>query len=86
GLFGGLILILLLIISNDYFLERLKAVKWKNLQRFTYPMFLLVIAHSIFYRLNANKEELIMYLYLPMFLVVLVFQLIGIWIKIKKRI
>ena len=30
GLFGGLILILLLIISNDYFLERLKAVKWKK--------------------------------------------------------
>ncbi|WP_026838493.1 ferric reductase-like transmembrane domain-containing protein [Gillisia sp. JM1] len=48
GLFGALILILLLIISNDYFLGKLKAVKWENLQRFTYLMFLLVIAHSIF--------------------------------------
>ena len=84
GLFGVLILILLLIISNDYFLGKLKAIKWKNLQRFAYPMFILVIAHSIFYRLNANKEDLIMYLYLPMFLVVLVFQLIGIWIKMKR--
>jgi len=86
GLFGALILILLLIISNDYFLGKLKAVKWKNLQRFTYLMFLLVIAHSVFYRLNADKEDLIMYLYLPLFLVVLVFQLMGIWLRMKWRV
>ena len=86
GLFGALILIFLLIISNDYFLGKLKAVKWKNLQRFTYLMFLLVIAHSVFYRLNADKEDLIMYLYLPMFLVVLVFQLMGIWLRMKWRV
>ena len=85
GLFGALILILLLIISNDYFLGKLKAVKWKNLQRSTYPMFVLVIAHSVFYRLNADKEDLIMCLYLPLFLVVLVFQLVGIRLKMKGR-
>ena len=86
GLFGVLILILLLIISNDYFLGKLNAVKWKNLQRLTYLMFILVIAHSIFYRLNADKEDLIIYLYLPMFLIVLAFQLIGIWLKMRKRV
>jgi len=84
GLFGALFLILLLIISNDYFLGKLKALKWKNLQRFTYLMFVLVISHSIFYRLNANKEDLIIFLYLPMFFIVLVFQLIGVWLKRKK--
>ncbi len=86
GLFGALILILLLTISNDYFLGKLKAVKWKNLQRSTYLMFLLVIAHSIFYRLNANKEDLIIFLYLPMFFIVLAFQLIGIWLKTSRHI
>lgn len=86
GLFGALILILLLIISNDYLLGKLRAVKWKNLQRFNYLMFLLVIAHSIFYRLNADKEDLIFFLYLPMFLIVLAFQLIGIWLKMRKRV
>jgi sulfoxide reductase heme-binding subunit YedZ len=85
GLFGLLILILLLVISNDYSLGKLKALKWKNLQRFTYLLFILVIAHSVFYRLNAGKEDLIMYLYLPLFLVILVFQLVGIWLKMKKR-
>jgi len=85
GLIGALILILLLAISSDYFLGKLKALKWKSLQRTTYLMFLLVIAHSVFYRLNANKEELILYLYLPLFLVVLVFQLMGVSLKLKKR-
>lgn len=84
GLFGGFILILLLIISNDYYLGKLKASKWKNLQRFAYPMFLLVILHSIFYRLNMDKAALIMYLYLPIFLLVLTFQLIGIRLKTRK--
>jgi len=85
GLFGAIILILLLIISNDYSLSKLKSAKWKNLQRFTYLMFLLVIAHSIFYRLNANKEDLIFLLYLPMFLIVLAFQLTGIYLKKENR-
>lgn len=86
GLFGVFILILLLIISNDYFLGRLKAAKWKNLQRLAYLMYLLVIAHSIFYRLNADKEDLIIFLYIPMFLIVLAFQLIGTWLTIRKRV
>lgn len=86
GLFGTLILILLLVISNDYYVGKLKSVKWKNLQRFTYLMFILVIAHSVFYRLNAGNEDLIFYLYLPLFLVVLVFQLVGIWLKMKKQV
>jgi sulfoxide reductase heme-binding subunit YedZ len=83
GLFGALILILLLVISNDYYVGKLKSIKWKNLQRFTYLMFILVLAHSVFYRLNAGKEDLIFYLYLPLFLVVLVFQLVGVWLKIR---
>lgn len=84
GLLGVLILIFLLVISNDYFLVKYKALKWKNLQRFTYLLFLLVIAHSVFYRLNAEKEDLILYLYLPLFLVILIFQFIGISLKQKE--
>lgn len=85
GLFGASLLILLLGISNDYFLTKLKSLKWKNLQRLTYLMFILVIAHCVFYRLNAKKEDLILYLYLPLFLVVLAFQLIGLWIKSRSK-
>ncbi|MEX2594117.1 MAG: hypothetical protein WD426_15190 [Anditalea sp.] len=85
GLLGALIIILLLAISNDYSLRKLKAGKWKNLQRFTYLMFVFAILHSIFYRINADKEDLIMYLYIPLFMVVLVFQIIGMRLKMRKR-
>ena len=84
GLIGTLIIILLLVISNDYSLRKLKSYKWKNLQRFTYLMFVFAILHSIFYRINADKEDLIMYLYLPLFLGVLIFQIIGVGIKMRK--
>ena len=86
GFVGAIILILLVTISNDYFLGKLKAAKWKNLQRLTYLMFLLVIAHSVFYRLTAGKEDLIIYLYLPLLLIILIVQFVGVWLKMKKRI
>lgn len=86
GLFSTLIIILLLAISNNYSLRKLKAIKWKNLQRYTYLMFVFALLHSIFYRLNANKEDLILYLYLPMFLLVLIFQVIGMRLKMRKRV
>jgi len=86
GLLGVLIIILLLIISNDYFFVRLKASRWKRLQRLTYLMFILVLAHAILYRINANKEELIMFLYIPMLLMVVLFQLIGVWFATRKSV
>ncbi len=84
GVLGAILLVLLLAISNNYFLRKLKAKRWKNLQRFSYLMFILAIAHSIFYRLSANKVDLILYLYLPMFLLILMFQLIGMLLKLQK--
>jgi sulfoxide reductase heme-binding subunit YedZ len=86
GLLGVLIIIFLLIISNDYFFVRLKTSRWKRLQRLTYLMFILVLAHAILYRINANKEELIMFLYIPMLLMVVLFQLIGVWFATRKSV
>ncbi|MEB2786371.1 hypothetical protein [Algoriphagus persicinus] len=85
GLLGALIILFLIAISNNYSMRELKAVKWKNFQRFTYLMFVLVILHSIFYRINANKETLIIYLYLPLFFGVLLFQIIGVVLKIRNK-
>src|SRR5665647_1379871 len=38
GLISALIIILLLITSNDYFLKKLNPQKWKNVQRLSYLM------------------------------------------------
>jgi sulfoxide reductase heme-binding subunit YedZ len=49
GLAATVIVVGLLAISNNFALRRLKARRWKNLQRINYALFGLVIAHAIFY-------------------------------------
>jgi sulfoxide reductase heme-binding subunit YedZ len=85
GIFAALIIILLLSISNDYFLKKLKAAKWKNLQRFAYFMFIFVLAHSVLYRVSANNNHLIYYLYIPIFFIILIIQFYGLRLTIRNR-
>jgi len=47
GLIATLIIILLLLISNDLSIKRFGAKRWKALQRWSYGLFGLVVAHSI---------------------------------------
>jgi len=49
GLAATVIVVGLLVISNDFALRKLKARRWKNLQRLNYVLFALVIAHAIYY-------------------------------------
>jgi sulfoxide reductase heme-binding subunit YedZ len=49
GLVALLIALGLLAISNDFSLRKLKAGPWKWLQRLNYALFVLVIAHAVFY-------------------------------------
>jgi len=48
--FGAVpILLLLLLLSNDWSLKQMKPLKWKGLQRSNYLLFFLVILHGIFF-------------------------------------
>ncbi len=49
GLAATVIVVGLLAISSDFALGKLKARRWKNIQRINYALFALVIAHAIFY-------------------------------------
>jgi len=49
-LIGTLVLVLLLATSNDYALRRLGKSKWKQLQRWNYLLFALVILHAFGYQ------------------------------------
>jgi sulfoxide reductase heme-binding subunit YedZ len=49
GLAATVIVVGLLAISSDFALRKLKARRWKNIQRLNYALFVLVIAHAIFY-------------------------------------
>ncbi len=81
GLIAAIIIILLLVTSNDYMLKKLGQVRWKNIQRYAYLMFVLSIVHSLFYRVGKADINPIFFLYIPLFVIVLIFQIIGLKLK-----
>ena len=50
GLIATIILLLLFFTSNDYALRRLGTVRWKQLQRWNYLLFLFAFLHTIAYQ------------------------------------
>jgi methionine sulfoxide reductase heme-binding subunit len=77
GLAGALILVLLLALSNDLSLRKLKAPQWKYWQRWNYVFYLLVIIHAIAYQVIEKREVPYPLLLTILILPVLVFQVIG---------
>lgn len=84
GLISGLIIVALLMTSNDFSFRKLNPFIWKNIQRFAYLAFIFAIIHSVYYKIVQTNLVLIWYLYLPLLLVVILFQIIGIRIRIRK--
>jgi len=85
GLLSTLLVIVLLVTSNDYTLMKLKTAHWKNIQRLSYFMFLIALVHVIYYRVVGNNLNLIYYFYVPILIVVLTFQGAGIFVKIRQN-
>ena len=84
GLLSAIVIVLLLAISNDFSIKRIKAKRWKNIQRFAYLMFLLAIVHILFYRVISENLNIYYYFYLPLILIVLTFQSVGFILRIRK--
>ena len=58
GALGVLLLIALLATSNDFSLRRFGALRWKQLQRWNYAVFVLVAVHSFaFQGVETQKEQ-----------------------------
>ncbi len=55
GLLAGLLLIFLLVLSNDWSLARLGAKSWKGLQRWNYVVFGLVVVHGVLYQILEKR-------------------------------
>lgn len=84
GLISALIIVVLLMTSNDFFFRKLNPFIWKNVQRFAYLAFLFAIIHSVYYKIVQTNLKLVWYLYLPLLLVVILFQIVGIRMKLRK--
>lgn len=83
GLLSALLIVALIVTSNDYFIFKLRAKKWKNFQRLSYLMYILAIIHVVYYRLN--NPGLVYSFYLPMVACVLALQISGFTIRIKNK-
>src|SRR5262249_37754801 len=55
GLFAGLLLVLLFVLSSDWSMRRLGARRWKGLQRWSYAVFGLVLAHGVLYQILEKR-------------------------------
>jgi sulfoxide reductase heme-binding subunit YedZ len=84
GLISALIIMLLLITSNDYLIKKLNPGNWKKIQRLSYFMFILTLIHCYFYRIGKENLYILYWFYIPLFAIVLTFQLIGINLRLTR--
>jgi methionine sulfoxide reductase heme-binding subunit len=85
GLVATVIVVGLLTISSDLALRKLKARAWKNLQRLNYALFMLVIAHTVFYGALSRVKSFTTILLGLIVSFVLVGQLMGVWLWQRKH-
>ena len=77
GLLAVLIVLLLLVLSNDYCLRKLGTRRWKALQRWNYALFALVAAHGVAYQVIEKRIAPFVVAFAALSLVAIVAQLVG---------
>jgi sulfoxide reductase heme-binding subunit YedZ len=85
GLAATVIVVGLLAISSDLALRKLKARRWKNLQRLNYALFVLVIAHAIFYGALMRVTSITTLLLDLIVILVFIGQIVGVWLWRRRH-
>jgi sulfoxide reductase heme-binding subunit YedZ len=84
GLVATLIAVLLLVLSNDYYLRRLGTVRWKSLQRWNYALFALVIVHGAAYQLIEKRIAGFVVAFAGLSVCGIAIQAVGFW-RVRSR-
>jgi DMSO/TMAO reductase YedYZ heme-binding membrane subunit len=85
GLLATLLLLVLLALSNTVSLRILKGKRWKQLQRLTYLLAGLVVAHTIgFQYLNLRGPVLLVAVIISL-VVVLASQILGVVLTLSRQ-
>jgi sulfoxide reductase heme-binding subunit YedZ len=85
GLLSALGLVLLLVLSNDRSLRRLRSGRWKGLQRWNYAVFALAAFHAVAYQV-IEKRAVEYAILLGILLIPTVFlQLLGFRTRWRER-
>src|SRR5262249_21469862 len=85
GLGALVLVVLLLVLSTDAVLRRLKARTWKDLQRLNYTAFALVALHVFFYGALLRLTSPYTWLGLLIVTAVVAGQATGIWLWRQRR-
>ncbi|CAN5611953.1 hypothetical protein BH10BAC4_BH10BAC4_21810 [soil metagenome] len=85
GLVATFILLLLLLLSNDLSLKWLRTKRWKNLQRLSYLLFILVLMHGVMYQIIEKRKPGIIILFAIILLVPVIGQAVGFSISRKAK-
>lgn len=85
GLAATVLVVVLLAISSNFALRKLKARTWKNLQRLNYALFGLVLIHAFFYGALLRIESPFTALLLASAIAVLFGQVGGIWLWRRRH-
>src|SRR5574341_651000 len=85
GLAATVVLILLLLLSNDLSLRLLRGPLWKWLQRANYLLLALVVAHGIGYQIVVERAPVLMGLVVALTLLVVGIQIGGVLIHASKN-
>lgn len=85
GLAATVVVVLLLVLSNDYILRRLGVRRWKAFQRWNYGLFAFTIVHGIMYLLIERRPLSYLVLLGGIAVVVVAIQWMGIKYWSKRR-
>jgi methionine sulfoxide reductase heme-binding subunit len=85
GLFATLLLLLLLALSNAVSLRVLKGKWWKRMQRLTYPLALLAVAHTLGYQYLNVRGPFLFVMVIILIILVLTCQACGIVLTVSRR-
>ncbi len=85
GVAATLVLIVLLLCSNDISLRLLKGKRWKFIQRFNYLLFLLVIAHTLAYQQVVKREQIMTVITFGLVSLTVLLQIVGVFLYRKYR-
>jgi sulfoxide reductase heme-binding subunit YedZ len=85
GLIGTIIMVALLVISNDLSLHKLKGKRWKLLQRGNYLLAALALAHTFGYQAVSRREYVFTDAILILTIVTLAVQAAGIYLYRSRK-
>jgi sulfoxide reductase heme-binding subunit YedZ len=84
GLVGVLLLLFLAALSNDLSLRRFGVSRWKNLQRWNYALFAVVIAHAVLYQLIEKRSLPWPVMLGALVAPILAVQMAGVWVTMTR--